>query len=414
MSTLFAWGLRPHACLRGLRASSLAFAMVLCACGPLPDPSAAHGPKHGVALLHSDYQSTVLGLADPATGAVVAPVCIHSGSARGALTFGLSGDVVLASQPWPDGTVTLLDRMQQTLLWVDPQTCRAVRQISIATHFAANPQDVAFIAPNRAYVTRHQRNSRPQRGPFDAGDDILVIDPQSGAFLGTINLHPFADPGLWARPARMQRIGPRVYVSLLNMSDDFSRMGPGRIAVIDSASDTVVDVWDLPHGKNCFDLQQHAASGQLAVTCMGPYGDAEDAATLWLAGYESLPCFPTRAWSPSLASGTPPRLGIFGTAWLDDAALVVLSTHPTQGHQLSQVDTPGLRAVPVLQNIVGAWETLAVDGRGPSPSLWVSDGTPAAPQLMRLERDAHGVWQKGDRWGEAIGHGMPVRQIGFY
>ena len=385
------------------------------ACGPLRTSDEARGPEHGVALLHSDYQSTVLGLADPATGAVVASVCIHSGSARGALTFGLSGDVVLVSQPWPDGTVTLLDRLQQTLVWVDPQTCRAVRQISIATHFAANPQDATYIAPNRAYVTRHQRNSRPQRGPFDAGDDILVIDPQSGALLSTIDLHPLAGPGLWARPARMQRIGTLVYVSLLNMSDDFAHMGPGRIAVIDTTSDTVVDVWDLPHGKNCFDLQQHAASGQLAVTCIGPYGDAEDASTVWILGHgRATPRPQARAWAPLQAKGLPPRLGMFGTAWLDDNAIVVLSNHPTQGHRMSQIDTPSLRAMPVLQNLLGAWETLAVDTRGASSDLWVSDGARAAPRLMRLERDRQGVWQQGDTWGEAIGHGMPVRQIAFY
>ena len=53
-------------------------------------------------------------------------------------------------------------------------------------------------------------------------------------------------------PARMQRIGNRVYVGLLNMSDDFTRLGPGRMAVIDTDRDIVVDVWEIPGGKNCF------------------------------------------------------------------------------------------------------------------------------------------------------------------
>jgi DNA-binding beta-propeller fold protein YncE len=72
------------------------------------------------------------------------------------------------------------------------------------------------------------------------------------------------------RPARGVVSGGKLYVTL--DSTDFVAYGPGRVAVIDPATDTVSATIDLPRLKNCVAIAAVPGEpGLLTVSCAGPY-----------------------------------------------------------------------------------------------------------------------------------------------
>lgn len=263
--------------------------LALAACAPPPPPDDA-GLASGIAVVASDYQSTTVSLIDPADGTLAREACIDSGTTAPALSQALSGDVVLPSQPNGQGELVLVDRGNSVLTWVDPSDCRPLRQLAVGTGFGANPHDLVTISATKAYVVRYERNDSPtpEPGDFDDGEDLLVIDPSVPRVLGRIDLSALAETvdgvRLLARPERAVLAGGRVYVTLGHQSADFAAGGRGRIAVVDPASDAVVEVVDLPDSlRSCGSLDVAPDGLALAVACGGTFGAAAQEAQSGLA-----------------------------------------------------------------------------------------------------------------------------------
>jgi len=127
----------------------------------------------------------------------------------------------------------------------------------------ANPQDIILLAPDRAYVSRFEP-------PYNV---ILVVNPQTGAFLGNIDLSPLADQ--LPRPTRMLRWDGLVLVLLQDFSTGWpATFSNGKIAVIDPGSDTVANVIALAL-VNPSGLALIPERNRLAVSAAGDWSDPD-------------------------------------------------------------------------------------------------------------------------------------------
>ena len=148
------------------------------------------------------------------------------------------------------------------------------RQISVATGFSANPHDYVLIAQNKAYVPRYATNPMPSgmAGANDQGQDVLILDPLEKKITGRIDLKPYAtQAGVEPRPDRALAANGKVYLVLGELSLDRKTVGPGRVGILDPATDSVVGTIDPPGAKNCTQLDYLESSKLLLVDCQGDY-----------------------------------------------------------------------------------------------------------------------------------------------
>ena len=144
------------------------------------------------------------------------------------------------------GRVYIVNRFQaDNIQTLDPSRDFAtVSQCSTGT--GSNPHDIALVSATKAYVTCYELTS------------LLIVNPSVGAncagfMLGSIDLSQFADADGIPEMDQMAIVNGKLYVSLerLNRNDSFKPAGPGMIAVIDTATDTVVGQITLS-GENPF------------------------------------------------------------------------------------------------------------------------------------------------------------------
>jgi hypothetical protein len=234
------------------------------------------GAIHGLAVVNSDYMSTVLSLVDISGTSLIKDDCLDSGAVSPTLSLALSGDVVLAGSTQPGGEVLLLDRTNSALDWVDPAGC-SVRLQATVGHFAANPHDVVALSASKVYVTRYESNPTPGLADAnDGGNDVVVIDPRTGAIRGRIDMAPYAGANVQSRPDRMIAANGKVYVTLNNLDGGFKAVGAGLVAVIDPAKDAVTSTLDLSPYKNCSAIDYVAAQKRVIVACGGDYLDTPE------------------------------------------------------------------------------------------------------------------------------------------
>jgi hypothetical protein len=237
-------------------------------------PGLAPPAAVGLAVVNTDYASTSLSLLS-LTGALSKPDCAHT-TTTGTGSTTISNDAVLPSQPQRGGKIVLIDRGNTALTFIDPATCAFTNQISAKGGFnMSNPHDVVILRDDKAYVTRYEKNAAAA-SPTAAGDDVLILDPRSGAVAGHIDLGayivPVAGATIQARPDRALIAAGKVVVSLNELSGDFSTYAEGRIVVIDPATDQVAQSVAMTGLKNCEGMTYLAAAKLLLVVCGGSFG----------------------------------------------------------------------------------------------------------------------------------------------
>ena len=253
------------------------FIAVLPAC----DGSSSSGTGSGLtatsalAILSSDYKSSSLALYDPASKKLVDD-CVTPAT--------LSKDTALTTGP-QGGEVIVLDRERSLVDFVIPSICRLRAQLSVSTGgFKSNPHDVVHVSSSKAYVVRYEKNAAPTPAPddFDDGDDLLIIDPSVPMVTGRIDMSSHASTvagaALQARPDHAVLLGGLVYVTLNNLAADFSAAGPGRVVVVDPATDSVTDTIDLPDQTGCSGIVADEAAMKLYVSCGGEFSDVDQTA----------------------------------------------------------------------------------------------------------------------------------------
>lgn len=239
-------------------------------------PAGACG--RGVVVINTDYQSTNVSLVS-VDGQVLSSSFISSASGATGLSAPLGGDVVAPSQWQNDDEIVLLDRYPASVVtWVDVASAEPTGQLSAATGYAANPRDFLRVSPNKAYLTRYDPNMDPGQQPFDAGSDILVINPTARSIEGRIDMQPAmagAPDGFFARPDKLLRVGNRVLVLLGGYAADFVTSVPSRLAILDPETDGLLDTLSLDGFHGCTTMALSPVGDEVAVACSGEFaGDS--------------------------------------------------------------------------------------------------------------------------------------------
>lgn len=131
---------------------------------------------------------------------------------------------------WYDGRVYIVNRLgADNITVLDGATYALVKQFSVGN--GANPYDIAFASPTKAYVTRYE------------SADLWIVDPTTGAHTGTISLAAFVDDDGIPEMDRLIMVGPLLFVSLqrVDRNNFFQPTDPALVAVIDTRTDTLVD-----------------------------------------------------------------------------------------------------------------------------------------------------------------------------
>jgi DNA-binding beta-propeller fold protein YncE len=173
-----------------------------------------------------------------------------------------------------DGLVYVVNRLGgDNIQAIDPAAGYATRwQCSVEN--GSNPHDIAFAAPDKAYVTRYERAS------------ILIVDPATGpdcdGFVrGTIDLAALADGDGLPEMDQAVVIGGTLFVTLqrLDRRNFFRPTDRSSIVAVDVATDVVVGEIPLT-GTNPFaesaGLVPDPATGKILLSEVGEFGRVDD------------------------------------------------------------------------------------------------------------------------------------------
>jgi hypothetical protein len=187
------------------------------------DPFAARGPAASTKgfVLTTDYTTGTLSVVDLDTRVVTPDVA------------SVSPDPF---ERWYQGLLYVVNRLgYDNVQVIDPaQGYATIRQFSVGN--GTNPQDIAFVSPAKAYVSRL------------ASPDLLIVNPATGATLGVIPLAPWADGDGNPEAARMTMLGDLLFVALERLTN-FVPADTGLVVVIDTRADTVYDADPVTPGK---------------------------------------------------------------------------------------------------------------------------------------------------------------------
>ena len=168
-----------------------------------------------------------------------------------------------------DGRVYVINRLgQDNVLVLDVGDLRTpITQFSVGN--GSNPQDIAFAGPGKAYVSRY------------ASSLLLIVDPRDGTELGEIDLSSFADEDGTPEMGQMVIAGNFLYVACqrLDRNGSFEPVEPSLLVVIDTSTDTVVDMNAGQQGVQAWELSAtnpnsiSVAGDELFVGLTGSFGD---------------------------------------------------------------------------------------------------------------------------------------------
>ena len=367
-----------------------------------------------LAILSTDYKSSSVALYDPATKKLVDD-CLWPSA--------LSKDTALATGT-QGGEVVVLDREQSLVDFVIPSSCRLRAQLSVSTGgFKSNPHDVVHVSATKAYVLRYEQNAAPTPAPddFDEGDDLLIIDPSTLAITGRIDMSSHAtkagDTMVEARPDRGVLSNGLVYVTLNNLSGDFSTFGPGRVVVVDPATDAVTGTVDLPDQANCEGIVADDVAKKLYVSCGGSFTDADQRATSALVEIDvsgATPALGKIVTGKSLGTQPVSLLGaalFAGNAFTSTAGSLDFTTGAeTAPDTLYSIDLATGAGTKVVDGGAFNLGRPAVDGA--TKTLFLPDGDPVTPRVRVF--DVSGAPTAGTPFEANPTEHLPPREVSWY
>ncbi len=220
----------------------------------------------GLAVVSSDFQSSEIALLGP-SGEVKSTAFMSSASTAATnLAAPLSGDIGVASARSRPGELVIIDRFGTNVLsFVDTRTSVVRAQLPIGTGFEANPQDYLELSEHLALVPRLGENTEPGRQSFDAGSDLLVIDPTLPSIVDSWPL-PRKD-GFLPNPVAVTQLGADVLVTLQHARANYSGMAEAELVAITIADQRLHYRLPLSGLKNCGRAELSPGGDVLAVAC---------------------------------------------------------------------------------------------------------------------------------------------------
>jgi hypothetical protein len=142
------------------------------------------------------------------------------------------------------GLIYIVNRLYADNIQVlDPQQNFAtVIQFSVGP--GSNPQDIAVVSPDRAYVSRYETAW------------LYEVDPTAGAVLDSIDLSGFADTDGLPEMGQMALVGDLLFVSIQRLDRDnfWLPVAPSYLAVIDTNTNALVDADPVAPGIQGIEL----------------------------------------------------------------------------------------------------------------------------------------------------------------
>ncbi len=154
-----------------------------------------------------------------------------------------------------EGTLYVSNAATGSLVLVDAGTAQVTGEVSLGAF--SYPQGIAF-AGSKAYVALNGTGSVA----------VVNLAATPPVVTATVDLSALASSGGSPMPSRLAVSGGRLYVTLWNLDATYSPAGNGRLAVIDTLTDTLVP------GVNPVDL---------GAACQDPGGLALLDSTLWVS-----------------------------------------------------------------------------------------------------------------------------------
>jgi hypothetical protein len=224
-------------------------------------------------VVESDYQSSNVSLLDFA-GNVLSTSLVSSSTQGAGFGVALSSDVVPAQTPELGPRLTLIDRDAAGVLrYVDLATARIAVELPVGTGFRANPQDYLALTEHKAYVARYETNANAGRQQWDAGGDVLIVDPSLPKVTGRIDLARtmVGEAGSFSpHPARLLQLSGRVFVLLASYANNYMMGGTSsRLVELDPSTDSVVSTLVFDGLRGCVALAASPDQTELAVACTG-------------------------------------------------------------------------------------------------------------------------------------------------
>lgn len=163
-----------------------------------------------------------------------------------------------------NGRVFIVNRLGRDGIQVlDPQS--AYLTVSeYSTGNASNPHDIVVTANGKGYISLYGKNN------------ILVVQPESGAVIGSVSLAAYSDPDGYPEVSGLHAEGNRVFAAVqrLDRNDPFSTWPPvagypSLLVEIDAGSDTIVAAHAMPFSNPFSKLRRVDLFGQphLVVAC---------------------------------------------------------------------------------------------------------------------------------------------------
>src|SRR5262249_13989541 len=131
-----------------------------------------------------------------------------------------------------------------------------------STDNGSNPYDICFASDTKAYVPLYGRKY------------VLTVNPTTGAEVGRIDLSSLADADGIPEMNACAVTGGRLYVTLQNLTN-FLPSGQSRIAVIDTASDTLLGSAPLTGQNPGTPIVVDAGNQRLLFGDVGSFGVAD-------------------------------------------------------------------------------------------------------------------------------------------
>lgn len=220
----------------------------------------------GLAVVSSDFQSSEVALLFP-DGEVASPAFVSSASsAASGLAAAFSGDIVVEPAPSRPGELAIVDRFGTNVIsFIDTATGDVRAQLPVGTGFEANAQTYLELDEHSALVPRVGENAASGREPFDAGSDLLLIDPSLPAIERSLPLPRKA--GYLPAPVAVTRVGEQLVVTLQHARADYSGMAEAELAVLGADDRRLRYRLPIAGMKNCGAAELSPSRELLAVAC---------------------------------------------------------------------------------------------------------------------------------------------------
>ena len=168
------------------------------------------------------------------------------------------------------GMIYIINRLGQDNILVldasDPGT--PLMQFSVGN--GTNPQDIAILSPERAFVSRYEVPT------------VLIVNPTTGDSLGHVDLSAFADDDGVPEMAEMALLGGRLYVAIQRLDRSGFPWNPvddSYLVAVDAASGELIDTDAEADGIQALRLKAPNPNSvvpigeRLAVSTTAAFGD---------------------------------------------------------------------------------------------------------------------------------------------